>query len=532
MTSSRQFDFDIAVVGFGPVGAVAACLLGQQGRRVLVVERDREIFPMPRAIVLDDETMRLFRTMGLSEQIAPFVTPIRTVEFTDPLGSRLVGYDVPADVPKPNGVFPNYFFHQPSVDAVLRDAVGRLETVDVALATELVGLEQVDGGFEVTLTSGRDARRVVSARYVLGCDGARSTVRTLLGIPTWSLGYDRRWLVVDAESREGHDAGGRVSQICDPQRRATVIKAERAHLRWEFQLADDESSDDAVRPEFVWRLLEPWVSPDQAVLVRAAAYRFHSTFADRWCAGGVFLLGDAAHQMPPFMGQGMCTGLRDAANLCWKLGKVLDGLARPDLLETYAQERVPHARDMVEWSVEVGQLIDAFAAKVAGDGRPLEALNQSSGYGAGRELAAVEGAMFDRSANHRLVGRTAPFLGVPDGSSLDDLQARSFAIVRRSDAAGAQWTSRRLGPDVVEVAIPEDGWAELERLAGSPVGGALLVRPDRLVCAIGEPAELLARLGRWMPGAIRAPAEPETPTPKTKPPTKGEDHGQSNCPVP
>jgi len=192
VTSSRQFDFDIAVVGFGPVGAVAACLLGQQGRRVLVVERDREIFPMPRAIVLDDETMRLFRTMGLSEQIAPFVTPIRTVEFTDPLGSRLVGYDVPADVPKPNGVFPNYFFHQPSVDAVLRDAVGRLETVDVALATELVGLEQVDGGFEVTLTSGRDARRVVSARYVLGCDGARSTVRTLLGIPTRSLGYDRR----------------------------------------------------------------------------------------------------------------------------------------------------------------------------------------------------------------------------------------------------------------------------------------------------------------------------------------------------
>jgi hypothetical protein len=128
----------------------------------------------------------------------------------------------------------------------------------------------------------------------------------------------------------------------------------------------------------------------------------------------------------------MCTGLRDASNLTWKLGKLLDGVAGSDLLETYADERIPHARDMVEWSVEVGLLIDAFAAKVAGDDGPLEELNRSSGYGAGRELAAVDGAMFDRSTEHRLIGRTVPFLNAGDGRALDDLQGNSFALIRRA----------------------------------------------------------------------------------------------------
>jgi 3-(3-hydroxy-phenyl)propionate hydroxylase len=224
----------------------------------------------------------------------------------------------------------------------------------------------------------------------------------------------------------------------------------------------------------------------------------------------VFLLGDAAHQMPPFMGQGMCTGLRDASNLTWKLGKVLDGVASSDLLETYADERIPHARDMVEWSVEVGLLIDAFAAKVAGDDGPLDALNRFSGYGAGRELAAVDGAMFDRSTEHRLIGRTVPFLNAGDGRALDDLQGNSFALIRRADSGKADLLVTRLGRQLVDVAIPDDYWTEIERLAGQPVGGAVLVRPDRLVCAIGAPAELLVHLKCMLPGAIEAVGNSQT----------------------
>jgi 3-(3-hydroxy-phenyl)propionate hydroxylase len=510
VTVGRAFDFDVVVVGFGPVGAVAACLLGQQGRRVLVLDRERDIFPLPRAIVLDDEAMRLFRSLGLSDQIEPFTTPIRTVQFADPAGGRLVGYDVPSDVPKPNGFFPNYFFHQPSVDMIVRRAVGQLDNVEVALATELVGLEQAADGVEVSLIPSSGERRTVRARYLLGCDGARSTVRSLLSIATHSLGYDHRWLVIDADAFEGCNQPGQVSQICDPQRRATVIKAERGHRRWEFKLADDEPAEEAVKSEFVWRLLKPWASPEDVVLVRAAAYRFHSTFAERWNDGRVFLLGDAAHQMPPFMGQGMCTGLRDASNLTWKLGKVLDGVASSDLLETYADERIPHARDMVEWSVEVGLLIDAFAAKVAGDDGPLDALNRFSGYGAGRELAAVDGAMFDRSTEHRLIGRTVPFLNAGDGRALDDLQGNSFALIRRADSGKADLLVTRLGRQLVDVAIPDDYWTEIERLAGQPVGGAVLVRPDRLVCAIGAPAELLVHLKCMLPGAIEAVGNSQT----------------------
>lgn len=517
-------DYEIIIIGFGPVGAVAACLLGQQKRRVLVVDREHEMFPLPRAIVLDDETMRLFRSLGLDKEIEPFITPIQTVELLDPAGNRLVGYDVSGDTPKPNGFYPNYFFHQPSVDAILRRAVSQIANIEVVLATELVALKQAPGQVEVTLKSNTGTPQTVRAQYVLGCDGARSTVRNLLDIPTQSLGYDHRWLVVDADAFEGHDQPGRVSQICDPRRRVTVIKGERVHHRWEFQLAADECSEEPIKPEFIWHLLKPWASPDEVVLTRTAAYRFHSTFAERWHDKRVFLLGDAAHQMPPFMGQGMCTGLRDAANLSWKIGKVLDGFAGSDLLETYSEERIPHARDMVEWSVEVGLLIDAFAAKVSGDDRLLDELNQSSGYGAGRELAAVDGAMFNRSIGHRLIGRTLPLVRAADGRMVDDIQGGSFALVRPVCGENLKGVSRNVARGVIEISLPHESWVELERFGGHPVLGALLVRPDRLVCAVGEPTELLAHLECWLPGAPNAPADLQTAKTKKEPPEEGDEH--------
>lgn len=495
-------DYDVVIVGFGPVGAVAANLLGRADHRVLIVDREREPFRLPRAIVLDDETMRLFRSIGLLHLIQPFTTPIGTVEFAGPNGERLLGYDVAPDGPKPNGFQPNYFFHQPSVDALVRKSVEALSSVEVCLGTFLANLRQTTETVEVTLNSSLAGLRTVTARYLLGCDGARSTVRSLLEVATCSLGYDERWLVIDAEDLQQSQHAGRVTQICDPERRATVIQAERHHRRWEFQLTEAERTEEATSPEFIWKLLQPWVSAGDIQIVRAAAYRFHSVFAERWSVGRVFLLGDAAHQMPPFMGQGMCTGLRDAGNLAWKLSAVLKGYAPVALLESYSEERIPHARDMVEWSVEVGLLIEAFAARFAGDASRLEAVDASSGYGAGRELAPVRGAWFDRASKHRCIGRTAPFLMLPGEVAVDDLQGDGFAILRRASGPSRSEVSERLGEGLVHIDLDAACWSQLERLAGAPIEASVLVRPDRLVCAVGPVIKHHQLLRAMAPGVL------------------------------
>lgn len=487
--------YDVAIVGFGPVGAFAANLLGRMGVSVLVIEREHNVYGLPRAIVLDDEAMRMIRGVGLLDDIAPYTTPVRTVAFVAPGGARLQGYDVPDEIEKPHGFFPNYFFHQPSVDAALRAGARRFPHVEVRTGEELIGLAQ--GATHVALRI-RDTNGAVTAAralYVMGCDGARSAVRAAIGVRSHSLGYDQRWLVVDADV-DAHEPRGWVTQICDPNRRATVMKAERTHWRWEFQLAPDECPEGFVDDDFVWRLLGPWISRDNARLVRAAAYRFHSTFAETWRADRMFLVGDAAHQMPPFMGQGMCTGLRDAENLCWKLAAVLRGEASADLLDSYAEERVPHARDMVEWSVEVGRLIDAFAAKIAGDDGPLNALDTRSGYGAGRTMAPLRGDLMSGANDCALIGRRIPALVLDDdiGLTIDDIEPEEFLLLTRGD------DQRSLNAGTIKnamtVTLRKQHWDRLDAM-GAAGAQALLVRPDRIVCAAGSPTTCTALMRRY-----------------------------------
>lgn len=488
-------EYDVAIVGFGPVGAFAANLLGQMGINVLVVERHPTVFTLPRAIVLDDEAMRMMRRIGLLDDIAPFTTPVRTVAFVAPDGSRLQGYDVPDEVEKPHGFFPNYFFHQPSVEAVLRQGARRFPSINVRTGEKVVGLSQRPTYARLLI---RDATGVLSsirARYIMACDGARSTIRTSLGIRSRSLGYDQRWLVVDAEVDDDGSPGW-VTQICDPSRLVTVMKAERTHWRWEFQLRPDECHDGRVEEGFIKRLLNPWIERANVRLVRAAPYRFHSTFAETWRAGRVFLLGDAAHQMPPFMGPGMCTGLRDAENLCWKIAAVLRNEAPTALLDSYAEERIPHARDMVEWSVEVGRLIDAFAAKIAGDAAPLQALDMRSGYGAGRTMPPLRGALLAQGGDCALIGRRIPSVLTDDDRRLtiDDIAPGAFLLVRRGE--DQELVCDHALKSATTITLPKRHWEQLDAM-GAAGASALLARPDGVVCAASTPAVCAEWLRRY-----------------------------------
>jgi 3-(3-hydroxy-phenyl)propionate hydroxylase len=333
--------FDVAIVGLGPTGATLANLCGEWGLRTVVFERSTAPYPQPRACHLDAEIARVFQHLGFEDELHELLTVSAGMEYVDANGTQLFTFEGFEREPI-LGWHEDYVFVQPELDAMLRRGLEQYLHVDVRLGVDAPGLDELRG----------------LARYVVASDGATSRVREQLGIELRDLGYDERWLVVDVML---HDPSVPalptiIQQICDRRRLATFVPSHGAHRRWEFRLAEDEAVPD------VWRLLAPWgVSHHNATLVRAASYRFHALVADRWRDGDVFLTGDAAHQMPPFMGQGMCSGIRDAANLAWKLAEVVHDGAPVELLDTYESERRPHLEAVTALSIEAGTLLSKLS---------------------------------------------------------------------------------------------------------------------------------------------------------------------------
>ena len=345
--------FDVAVVGLGPVGATCAALLGGLGVRTLAIERSRRIYDRPRAFALDHEVMRVFEDIGVAEAVAPHTAPFTPSEYYGADG-QLIKRLGALPPPWPLGWPPSMVFEQPPVEALLRKRAGEVAEIRY---DELLKLDLADDYVRLHLRSGD----TVTAKYVVACDGAASTVRKLVGIEYEDLAFDQEWLVVDLRVNErGLARLPHVSiQYCEPSRPSTYLVGVGAHRRWELMLHPGETNPDP------WKLLERWITPDDAELWRAAAYRFHALVAREWRCGRVFLAGDAAHQQPPFTGQGMCQGIRDVANLSWKLHYVLALNAADKLLDTYEQERKQHVKRLTTIIKDIGQIIGERDPKAA-----------------------------------------------------------------------------------------------------------------------------------------------------------------------
>lgn len=340
---------DVAIVGFGPTGAVAASMLGRVGIKTLVVDRSTTIYDKPRAIALDHEIMRVFQELGIVDEIAEHVTPYPASEYRGVDGRVIKRLDA-APPPLPQGWPPNLSFTQPPVEAALRACAARQASVSLMLGHEVRTLSQTADGVALGLRSESGCEQTQRARYVIACDGATSTLRRLAGLELEDLGFDEPWLVVDVKvSPSAMDRLPRVNvQYCEPERPSTYVVGPSNHRRWEIMLREGESPADFLLERNVWTLLGRWIQPDEASIWRSATYRFHALVARRWRERRVFLAGDAAHQQPPFLGQGMCQGVRDAVNLSWKLAHVLQGRAADALLETYETERSTHVRQLTE----------------------------------------------------------------------------------------------------------------------------------------------------------------------------------------
>jgi flavoprotein hydroxylase len=346
------FDADVAIVGYGPVGNTLAILLGQLGRSVVVLERWPEPYPLPRAVHFDHEVGRILQSCGIGEELRSTTEPGEIYEWCNAAGQTLLRFGRIGD--GPSGWPLSSMFNQPTLEALLDRRASQLPSIEVRRGVEVAGLSQdVDG---VTLHTAH--RGDVRARYVVGCDGANSTVRTILDLPMHDLGYFYDWLVVDVILDEARVFDPLNLQICDPARPTTVVSGGPGRRRWEFMRLPHETMDELNEEHRAWQLLAPWaVHAGNARLERHAVYTFRARYAEQWRAGRILIAGDAAHLTPPFAGQGMCAGVRDAANLAWKLDMVLAGRGPESLLDTYQQERLPSARTSIEFAMELGKVI-------------------------------------------------------------------------------------------------------------------------------------------------------------------------------
>ena len=474
--------FDVAIIGFGPTGATLAHLLGRLGLTVLVLEREGAPCRFPRAVHFDDEVMRVFQTIGISQILGDQVRVNPGMLFVDGAGRILLDWSRPVDRGR-HGWNASYRFHQPDLERVLNDAITRYPNVHVRRRCEAFSIN--DGDDHVVLryedmATGR--LHTASAAYVVGCDGARSLVRRFIGSDMEDLGYHERWLVVDVMLKTDRpDLGDHSIQFCDAERPITYARQPGKRRRWEIKLSPDIDELIMTQPERVWPLLARWITPEDADIERIAPYAFHSLVARRWLRGRLSIAGDAAHQTPPFMGQGMCAGIRDAANLAWKLARAITEQSDDALLDSYQSERLPNVRRYIETAVHLGSLIGAS------DPATALRLGQADENGVARMQTIVSklGPGLGRGPNRgRLFGQPR----LTDGELMDD--SIGYAPVLACEASLAQNLISRPDLPVVTTDDAPDLAAELTAIGAR----AALLRPDRYVLATANTLEELGLL--------------------------------------
>ncbi|WP_034590676.1 bifunctional 3-(3-hydroxy-phenyl)propionate/3-hydroxycinnamic acid hydroxylase MhpA [Hamadaea tsunoensis] len=517
---------DVLIVGYGPVGQTLAVLLGQQGWRVRVVERWPRPYPMPRAVAFDTEGARILASAGVAGIIGEIGEPSHDYTFVNAAGDKLLEIDV-NEVGR--CLWPDSTsMYQPALEAALIERGAALPTVEVMRGFEVVELTdhsdlagRVDG-VTVVAAAVDGERRTWTARWVVGCDGANSFVRERIGTSLTDLGFSHDWLICDVALAEPVPFRPNNLQVCDPARPRTAVSAGPGHRRWEFMRVDGESVEDLYSAEAAWQLLALFdVDPDHATLERFHVYSFTARYANEWRSGRLLLAGDAAHVMPPFAGQGMCSGLRDAASLAWRLDLLLRGVAGEALLDGYVTERRQHVRHALSMSVNLGKVIcqtdpraaaDRDTVMIAARQRPVAAAAQQRS-----PVHPLQTGLLHAPAGTPIApaGLLMPQGNVGRGSrtgTFDEIAGRGFVLLTTPDAPVDRSALDPVGGQVVTV-LPADspaGDGEVADTDGVYTAffaehgvRAVLVRPDFYVYGgAADPAAVRALVAELLSGVL------------------------------
>ncbi|MCA8899744.1 MAG: bifunctional 3-(3-hydroxy-phenyl)propionate/3-hydroxycinnamic acid hydroxylase [Hyphomonas sp.] len=480
-------DCDVLIVGGGPTSVTLALTAARHGASVIICEKEADIYPLPRAAHVDHEVMRIFQSVGAANGVAATSRTSAHYDFLTADGQILLRFDG-SDQIGPGGWPAANMIHQPSLERALRD---KLAEQDGATLRSLWAFEEFETQDDRVTVRFRtpDGVQSVTAKFLVGADGARSPVRAAATIDIDDLQFDEPWLVIDTIVHDAERLPKVNLQICDPARPTTCVLMGEGRHRWEFMILPGETPEQVLEDAFIEHLLEPWNVKGAVTLERKAVYRFNARVAKSWRKGRVLLAGDAAHQTPPFAGQGLCAGSRDAANLGWKLGLIASGDAPASLLDTYQMEREPHARATIQMAIMMGRTVCAVdpAAAAERDRQMLAARAAgTSPDGQARYPDITAGMILPGSAG---AGTYFPqFVRDPSHIRLDDLLGPEGWLIGKEDL-----------PELSGVRTVNLNTEDLGSASGDILdwlyrhsADAVLVRPDRYVFGTGSPAELAA----------------------------------------
>lgn len=482
---------DVAIVGYGPVGQLLAVLLAQRGWAVTVVERWPAPYPMPRAVAFDGECARILAGAGIGPLIDQVGEPSGDYAWRTADGRELLRIEA-AERYGHSGWPDSTSMYQPGLEAALTARGMALPGLRVLRGRRAVRLDQRPDAVELVAVGEDDTETTVTARWVVGCDGANSFVRDQMEVHVTDYGFEHDWLICDVVLDEPREFVPNNLQVCDPARPRTAVSAGPGHRRWEFMRMPGETVAELNTAESAWKLLGLFdISPANARLERFAVYTFRAGHADGWRAGRCLIAGDAAHVMPPFAGQGMSSGFRDAANLAWKLDLVLSGRADAALLDSYAEERRRHVQHAITMSVSLGRVIcqtDPAAARDR-DTVMLAAARRPQPAAAARSAVRPLTAGMIRGGRRQLAGTLLPQGRVarPGGEPglFDDVLGRGFVLLSREPCAEVL--------DTDQLAFLDRIGTQLVRVVPGPAEPAEATGRELVEATGGEPVEATGR---------------------------------------
>lgn len=499
---------DIAIVGCGPVGATLANLLADFGHTVAILEKETDIYRAPRAVHIDDEVVRIFQAVGILNELQKSITPFDKMQFVSANRKVFLEIVIPADYAL-YGHAPSNWFFQPTLEASLRTAFQAKKNVHWLEGYEVVEItnNSTDARLKAVNTSNQE-ELTITAKYIIGCDGGRSMVRKSMGVAFENLNFDQPWMVVDTFLKSEKDAAllpALHQQICDPKRPITYVPGVGKHRRFEFMLVDGDTKENITQPATIQQLISPFIDPDKLTIARSAVYTFHGLTVAQWKKGRLILAGDSAHQMPPFAGQGMCSGIRDAHNLAFKLDLVLNGKATERILDTYQAERKPHVTAISKGAIKIGKLIQTQNRLLATLRNFQFFLTRNSSFLQEKMRAdftkkqPYEQGFFGKK--HTLSGQLAIQPSIQVGQQevfLDTLLGNQFALISTTTINEKQTTAFKekingqvllLGRDFQSEVFTN--WMLTHKI------DFVVIRPDRYVFDAGRKKDLEEILGRF-----------------------------------
>ncbi len=460
--------YDVIIVGLGPTGGTLANLLALNGFSILILEREKNLYALPRAVHFDDEIMRVFQTIGITKKFLKNTIINKGTKFVNSDGKVLLDWPRPKSITE-NGWYPSYRFHQPDLERNLRARLKKFKKVKLMQNAEVKKIRnnknKVDLFFKI-----KNKVQKVSSKYVIGCDGAKSTTREQMGSVLDNLGFTQKWAVVDLMLKKNKNMlPDRTIQYSNPKRPATYCRNVGKRRRWEFAIQDNENEEEILSDKYIWNFLKPWLSPREAYLERKAIYIFKSAIARRWRNKRIFIAGDAAHLMPPFMGQGMCAGIRDASNLAWKISLCIKNKHSEKFLDTYQTERFSNAKEYIETTMRMGEFVNAVGSENITD-------NISSGPDGTKSMQSIKPRLGIGlgSNNDKNRGKIFPQLKMKNGKTLDEKFSK-LPLLIRSSKLNKKNSFKKIK------SISDKNIKGLSDLLKTYRAKAIIVRPDRFI---------------------------------------------------